>query len=170
MLVEWKGSLYSIKKRFIDLIDTAISGSPHFGHTSPEWFALPRNLTTQLPLATVRIGPMTVEDEVYGRVLTSDTSVDYGEYDRFSFIVHCFASACKGDSCESSLDYVQDFADDIVKYLKSHRRDLATDYGVYDIVDVDQRESMIERVPANVRRIIIEGGLEAVKYDTEHTI
>jgi len=156
------GSVESAKKRLISMVESAISDAPYFGTASGEWFDLPRSFAQNLPLATVRFGPMTPEDEVYGMILSSSNEDTVkGKLESFSFTVHCFASACK-ESGEETYRYAHQFTDAIKDYLETHRFE-NTNYNIFDITDLSQRESMLERAPANVRRVILEGRLWVTK-------
>ena len=151
------GSMESIKKRLISLIETAVGSAPHFCTVTGEWTDLPRHLA-HMPLATVRIGPVIPEAEVYNMLLWSDNAtIEQGKVELHSFTVHCFASACK-ESGEESNRYVHQLADDIKDYLEEQRFNQSS-YAISDIEDLGMRESNLERSPANVRRMIIEGKL-----------
>lgn len=151
------GSLESVKKRLATLIETAISGNPYFGHVSKEWQEIPRNFAQNLPLATVRIGPIVPEDQVYGMILHStNIACVEGKFERHSFTVYCFASACK-ESGEESNRYVHQFTDEIKDYLEEQRFN-QNSYNIIDIEDLNMRESNVEDV-RNIRRMILEGML-----------
>jgi len=147
------------------LLEVAVSGNPYFGTISPEWQDVPKDYAQHLPLATVRVGPQTTEDEFYGRQVGTETwsGVSEGEMKSWDFSIYCFASACK-ESGEDSNKYVQQFANQIKSYLQSDRRAL-TDYAIEDIYDLRLRESNVRDIPRNVRRIIVEGSMWARSLD-----
>jgi len=160
------GSVENAKKRLISMIETAISGAPYWGHVTGNWYDLPRHMT-HLPLATVRVGPIVPEDEVYGMILSSSNeNLDEGKLELWSFTVHCFASGCR-EVDEEAHRYVHQFADEIKDYLEAHRFE-ESNYGIQDIQDLMQRESTIEGVPRNVKRVIIEGNMLIGKKQTDY--
>ena len=145
------------KKRLISLVETAVGGNPYFCTVTGEWFDLPRNFA-HLPLATIRVGPAVPEAEVYTRLLWSDNAtIEQGKIEPHNFTIHCFASACK-ESGEESNRYVHQLADAVKNYLERQRTNQSS-YGITDIEGLTMRESNLERSPANVRRMIIEGRL-----------
>lgn len=131
-----------------------MGSNPHFANSTGEWHDLPRHYA-KMPLVTARLGPEIPSDQHYG--LQLDTSVK-GRHDRVSFTVHCFASACK-ESGEESTKYAHDLADDIKDYLETNRFKQSI-HAIKDITDLTLRESMPAGVPANIRRVILEGVFE----------
>lgn len=161
------GRKESIKKRLVAMIDSAINGAPYFGTASPEWKDLPINFAQNLPLVTVRLGLMVPESDIYGMVLSSSNAETVmGKMESWSFTLYCLASACK-ESGESSDRYVHQFTDAIKDYLEQYRFS-ESDYEVYDITDLTDRESNVEGLPRNVRRMIIEGNLWVRKTQSEY--
>ena len=154
---EWVGSHYSIKKRLLNLVETAVSGNPYFGTVSPEWQDIPRDYAQHLPLATIRLGPATIEDEFYGRQVGYDSWSDVyeGEMKSWDFSIYCFASACR-ESGEDSNKYVQQLADDLTNYLQKERS-WQRGFAIKDILPSTTKESNVLRMPRNVRRIMLDG-------------
>ena len=148
------------------MIDLAVSGKPHFATVSGEWEEQPINLARHLPFVQVRIGPVTKSDEHYGLILESgDTEVRQGRMEDWSFTLYCLASACK-ESGEESNRYAHQLADDIKDYLEQHRFEQSS-YMIDDIGDFSDRESNAG-LPANLRRVIVDGSLWITKTQSKY--
>jgi len=161
------GRKESVKKRLVAMIDSAISGAPYFGTSSGEWKDLPINFAQNLPLVTVRLGLMGPESDVYGMVLSSSNAETVeGKMESWSFTLYCLASACK-EAGESSDRYVHQFTDAIKDYLEQYRFSESANE-INDITDLTDRESNVEGLPRNIRRMIIEGNLWVRKTQSSY--
>jgi len=167
---ELVGGARSVKKRFMDLIEDAIEVDPFFGSVSGEWQDLPINFVQHLPLVTVRLGPSTVSSEFYGQILLSDNlRVWEGQYDEWEFTLYCFASACRVIG-EDTNRYVHEMVDEIDRYIRDNRGGLSENYAIEDVNELSGRESNVEGLPRNVRRMIVEGRLWVRRYKDKRYI
>ena len=157
------GSLQSLKKHLSDMIDSAISDNPYFGHVSREWYDQAAQFGSEnVPLVTIRFGPTSVADEVYGMLLSSNNSETVkGKIENYPFTLYIFQSACR-ESGEDSNRYVHQITDTIKNYLEQHRFSESA-YGIQDITELNIREANTLEVPRGIRRMILEGVMEVRK-------
>lgn len=128
-----------------------------------------------LPLVSVRINPINLDDRVYDRIFKGMRLEDYyvggiiefGSMAVFSFTAHVHTSACDLAG-EDKNRWAQELADKIVNRLTKEADDQSV-YGIEDIFDIKVRESS----PAGWKlgRVIISGKLLCTRYDnTTETI
>ncbi len=156
-----KGKIECIKKRLITHIEDAMN---HIGVVTGEWETMKSYIAAgHLPIVTVRVDPVNINDMVFGRLIKSDT---LGSTATYNFSAHIIASACN-ETNESSYRYANQHADDIIDYLNGKRNNATerSTYGIEDISDMIPRESPID--VRNCRRVIVEGQILVSRPDAD---
>lgn len=174
-MTEIRGRLNPTKERLMTVISEATAVLlPKVTHIIPA-DKLNSDSLRVLPLVSVRINPVNIDDKFYDRIFKGMRLEDYytggtiyfGSIAVFSFTAHVHTSA-NSNVGEDRNRWAQELADKIINKLTTEADNLST-YGIEDIFDVKARESTIAGL--KLGRVIISGKLLCTRYDnTTETI
>lgn len=117
-----------------------------------------------LPLVSVQVNPVELEDQIYARIFegaTVEANLKYGDMAYISFSAHVHTSACN-DGGEDKGKYAQDLADKVIDRLVEQAKNQSA-YGISDIFDVSHGE--VEPVGWQLARVVINGKLQCKRYE-----
>jgi len=169
-MAESRGRFNVIKKRLITIIsesDIVLQPNINQEHVHGDWRTPLRGGKggyANLPVVSVRFSPIDEEDATYGRVFEGGVTPSYGNISDIAFSLHVHTSACDS-STEDRGKYVQELSEKIVSNLINERYN-NDDIGIFDITDINQRESDVENQGWRICRIIINGRIHAKRYHT----
>jgi len=148
------GGHYDIKAALLTIIAAADSElSPQITHVIPNWRLRVWQLKkANMPVVTVRIGPMTINETAFGRKIRSDET---GNYVSCFFTAHVWAENTTTSGVMRQ-QAAMNLADTIIKYLENYNGDEATS-GIAYFYDITFRETDHESGPLRYSRIIVEG-------------
>lgn len=165
------GGINAIKSRLITLIreaDTSLGTTEANTHVFGDWRIAMNKIYSpktgpKLPIVTVRISPAMLQDKFFGRLWNNG---EYGEVGMYSFTAHCFAEVCT-TSGEEKYKNAHDLADSILRYLASRKwhQSPHSSYPIWDIGDLNARESQPKKGGHKVCRVIIEGNIMIKRTD-----
>lgn len=149
------GGHYDVKDKLMDLIvlaDTSLS--PKATHVLGHWRPQTWELTDdKMPIVTVRIGPVTIEETSFGRKIRHNVT---GTYAAFFFTLQVWAKNATITSTVLLKEKdVMVLADKIVTYLKKYSGDATS--GIAYFRDVSFRGADPEGGPLSYSRVIIDG-------------
>lgn len=158
---ENRGRFNYTKNRLIALISQATAElQPEDTHVTGSWDFQTREARS-LPLVSVRVSPIDIDDQVYDRIFEGGASIKTGSTAIFNVTIHVHTSACTVAG-EDRGRYAQELADKIINYLIGQADDQSS-YGIEDIYDLTPREA--EMAGYNVARVVISGRMLCKRYD-----
>lgn len=157
------GHINAVKARLKTLVEEA----EPLAHVYRDWRLGVQKLASpatgkKLPMVTLRVGPVSIWDLTYGRLVP-----EAGSFTSYRFSAHCFASACTITGKER-YKHAHDLADKIKTYLETRDWNDTDndDYPISDIIELNARESEPDRGSRNTCRVIIEGTILAKREDS----
>ena len=155
------GRFYDTKERLMELIAASSSSlQPQSAHVIPDW-KFDSSTLQNLPLASVRVAPVNIDDPLYGRVMGGGTVPVFGSIAVFSFTIHVH-TRYNDVAGEDKGKYAQQLGDKIIDYLILRSSEESVHH-IADIYDLDMRES--EPQGQRVARVIISGRMLCKRYD-----
>ena len=117
-----------------------------------------------LPLVSVQVNPVELEDQIYARIFegsTVEANLKYGDMTYISFSAHVHTSACNDAGADKG-KYAQDLADKIIDRLLEQAKNQNA-YGISDIFELSHGEA--EPAGWQLARVVINGKIQCKRYE-----
>lgn len=125
---------------------------------------MPSDNLRDLPLVSVQINPVELEDQIYARIFEGSpvsANLKYGDMTYITFSAFVHTSSCNSLG-EDRGKYAQELADKIIDRLIEQAKNQSA-YGIADIFEISHGEA--EPAGWQLARVVINGKIQCKRYD-----